>query len=311
MLVFFAFLLFSSSLFAQEVSQSIDLSISSNPQQPAPGGAVTLEAVSYGLDLSQATLTWTYGGKTILSGLGKTRASVIAPASGMVASVVVTASAPGVSPVSATLVLRPGSIDLLWEGANSSTPPFYKGRPLLSAGGFLRVVAIPAPGAPRQPSFQWSRNDSAVPSASGLGQSSIVVEHTAFETAERISVSATGGGFEGNAVITVPPRRPAILAYQKKDGFIDFSYGSEQLILATGTGTILRFEPFFFSTANGSLRDLLFDMKIDDTSVFGDRENELGLSRPANGGSGEISVTVSPRTYSLQRTNQLFEILFQ
>lgn len=308
-LIFSSFFFISTS--AQEVSQAIDISIQSSPLRPKAGESVELEAISYGVDLNQANISWTYNDKVVASGLGRTRITVIAPTSGTTAIVAVLASASGISPVSATLVLNPGSIDLIWEGANSFTPPFYKGRALLAPTGILRVVAIPAIGVPRQGNFQWSRNDSAVQSASGAGASSIVLQNTPFEKTEKISVSLSGGLFNGSNSLTIVPRSPNIVAYQKKNGFVDYANGSTGSIVARGSGTTVLFEPFFFSFDIDGLNGLVFDMSVGEETAYGDPQNELRLSRPEDGSSGEISVGVSTKNYSLQNARRTFNLRFE
>ncbi len=214
------FLLFSSvfslSVSAQELSQTADLAIRAVPSDPAPGQTIVLEAISFSVDLSQASLSWTYGGKPVASGFGKTRISVLAPISGAVATATVTVSAAGTGQLSASTTFHPGSVDLLWEGASSSVPPFYKGRPLLARGGFIRVVAIPSSGAPKQASYQWSRNDSAQPALSGAGKSSILLQNTTFEQQEKINLSIQGGLFQGTGALTIGPQPLSVVAYQKK-----------------------------------------------------------------------------------------------
>ena len=60
-------------------TSSIDLSIESVPANPEPGTTVVLTAQSYGLDLTQANLIWTYNNTVVARGTGKTTITIIAP----------------------------------------------------------------------------------------------------------------------------------------------------------------------------------------------------------------------------------------
>lgn len=309
---FFLFFTLTFSLAsAQEVVQSVDLSIRATPEYPSAGQTVTLEAISYGTDLSQARLSWTYGGKAILSGIGATRATVTAPGNGQVATATVSVSANGLAPFAATLTVRPGSLDLLWEGVSASVPPFYKGRALPGAGGLIRITAIPASSAPKGVSYQWTRGDSALPAASGYGASSIVIEHGLFEASERIGVQARAGVYEGRGLTSITPRNQTLIAYQKSGGFIDFSSGSEASILISGPGAIVRFEPFFFSLAHRSLDELVMTVRSGDAVLYNEVQNETPVSRPDEGGQGALSVDVSTKNYSLQHARSNFRLFFQ
>lgn len=312
-IVFFQLSTFNFQLaMAQEVTQSIDLSIQSAPSDPAPGAQVTLEAISYSIDLTQATLSWTYGGKPVVSGSGRTRITVTAPQSGGTAIATVTASTTGISPVSATTTLSPGSIDLLWEALDSSVPPFYKGRPLLSATGIFSVVALPIGAAPRTANFQWSRNGSAVQGASGAGKSSITLNHDALNKDERIAVNVSGGGFQGEGDIAIAPLRPDIIVYQKKEGFTNYAIGSKGSVAISGSGTTLRAEPFFFSVPRSIAQDLSFDFQLGDAVVFGeDDPTEIRISRSEEPGAATFSAAITTTRYSLQNARRTFRLLFQ
>ena len=171
---------------AQETIQAIDMTIKSSVENPQPEQVVLLEAISYGVDLSQASLLWTYNNKRVSSGRGNTSISIVAPKSGLVGTVTVTATVVGLSPISASLTIRPGSVDLLWEGADANVPPFYKGRPLVPIGGIGRVVAQPINANPKGAYFSWQRNTNAVQNASGISKATFLFQNTSFETKENI-----------------------------------------------------------------------------------------------------------------------------
>ena len=88
---------------------------------------VQIRLNSNGFDLTQASIVWVYNGATVASGIGKTMITVVAPANGRVGTISATANGSDFSATTATLILRPASVDVLWEGADSYTPPFYKG----------------------------------------------------------------------------------------------------------------------------------------------------------------------------------------
>ncbi len=299
-------------LSAQEAIQTVDLSIESIPGEPAAGQLVTLRAVSYSVDLNEMNLSWVYGGKSIATGYGKTQIRVTAPTSGTTALAKVTVTGSGINAVEATLLLRPGSVDLLWEGVDSATPPFYKGLPLVAPDGLVRVVSVPAPGAPRQVNYQWSLNGSSLPMASGNDRSSIVLKNDALITRHDLSVKASAGLFEGGNTLSVPSSKPLIVAYQRQGSYIDFARGSTGTIFIPRSEATLHFEPYFFSVPRGIPQDLLFSMTAGNEPVY-DTEalNELSVSQPDNGTSAELTVEVHTATYSLQSAKKIFTLLFQ
>lgn len=304
-------LLFSFPARAQIEALPADLFIEATPASPAAASTVTLQAKSYGVDLSQIPITWRYGGKVVASGIGKTQITVIAPQNGN--SATATVSVQGANAATAALTLQPGNIDILWEATDAYTPPFYKGKALPATGGAIKVAAIPAVRAPNQLSYMWNRNGAAIPLGSGTGASSVSFRNTIFNQFETVQVQADGGLFEGEHRITITPRRPLAIAYQQSEGFIDFANGYATEIPIVGEGTTLRFEPYFFSSPTKvPARDLTFSLAIGGDPVFGDpAPNQLRLSRPAAGGTHTLDLSISTNFYSVQNLANRFRLIFR
>jgi hypothetical protein len=298
---------------AQEITDLAEVSVTAIPTNPNPGQTVSLNAQSFSIDLSQANLTWTYGGKTVSSGRGNTQITVTAPASGSTAIATVTVSGFGLGTASASVMLNPGSVDMLWEATDSYTPAFYKGKALLSVGGSFRVTAIPAPSAPRSTTFSWSRNGSSLQSSSGLNRSSILLQNTIFNKQEGLGVAVYGGTFQGNGSVSIPTQTPSVIAYQKRQGFVDFTHGSAQDIVVSTEGTTLHFEPYFFSVPTGTIHTALkYNLKIGEEQQFGDpMPNELRISKPKTLGTYPLSIEVATIEYSVQRITEAFNLIFR
>jgi hypothetical protein len=290
-----------------------DLVLSTIPLDPQPGQQVTVTAQSYAADLSQDMLVWTYNGKTIGSSTGQTQITVTAPAAGNTGTIVVTASGSDLdSAITASLTLRPGSVDLLWEGADSYTPPFYKGRALPSSQGIIRVVAVPSINAPRQMSFDWTQNDNALPSQSGFNKSSLLFQNDSLVSTEHISVTESGGNFSGNGSVDITPGDPGIVGYINSDGYIDYANGSTGNFNISGTGTIIHLEPYFFSALHSIDTYLTFAYTdaVGNVLPSGDSQNELRLSAPAGGGLSQFNVSIGTKAYTLQNITRPFSINF-
>lgn len=295
-------------LFAQTLGS--DLSVDIVPSNPQPGQTVTLTAKSYSVDINQATLSWNYNGKAIAQGVGKTSVSVVAPNAGVPAVVTVTMGGLGMESTSASVVLRPASVDLLWEAADAYTPPFYKGKALVPVGGILRFTAIPSASAPKSLSYTWERNGSALADVSGYGKSSILIRNDALNPQESIDVSATTGTFSGVGSIKVAPYAPLAIAYKTNDGFIDYANGNDSTIRLTTPGTVLHFEPYYFSTPGSITSDLAISTTVDGESVTTVPQNELALSRPDNATQSTLKLAIATVAYSLQHLEKTFTLLF-
>lgn len=298
--------------FAHAQSAPIDLTLTSVPLNPQPQQQITITAQSYSTDISQALMTWTYNGKVISSNTGQTTIAVIAPAGGTTGTIIATATGAGFDQTSATLLLRPASIDLLWEGVGSYAPPFYKGRALPSIGSIIKVTAVPAYNAPRQLSYSWTQNGDAQTANSGYNKTSYLFQNSALISTEQIGVTEQSGGFSAQNSVAITPINPTVIGYFNTDGYIDYANGGTSSLSTTASGAIVHFEPYFFSTPYSIPHDLSFAYadSTGNTLDTGDPENELRLSRPDEGGQSQLSLMISTIEYSLQNLTQKFSVNF-
>jgi len=295
-------------LVAQELPA--DLSIDVVPTNPQPGSIVTLTARSYSLDINQASLSWTYNGKVVESGMGKKTIQIIAPAAGIARTITVSLSGSGGEGANSSVIIRPGSIDLLWEAADAYTPPFYKGKALLPIGGLLRVTALPSATAPRNLSFDWDRNNSALDTASGFNKTSILLKHNPLNPQEKISVSVETGTFTGSGSLELAPFAPIAIAYENTDGYINYSQGYRDTIRMNKPGSLLHFEPYYFSVPIDLQRDLSTTISVNGETIATEQSNEFAVSRPETGTQSTFDLTVTTTEYTLQHLKKTFTLLF-
>lgn len=287
-----------------------DLSIDVVPSNPQPGQTVMLTARSYAVDINQATLSWNYNGKAIAQGVGKTSVSVVAPQAGTSGVITVSATGMGMENASASIAIRPASIDLLWEAVDAYTPPFYKGKALFPVGGVLRLSALPSISAPKNLSYAWQRNGSALPDVSGYEKSSILIRNNPLSPQENITVNATTGTFSGGGSIKPSPHAPLAIAYRVYDGFIDYANGYDTTVRIATRGAVLHFEPYYFSTPASIASDLAISTTVDGESVSSVPQNELALSRPDNVPQSTLKLAITTVAYSLQHLEKTFTLLF-
>jgi hypothetical protein len=302
-----------SSSYAQFENTNLgsDVSINITPANPEPGQNITAEIKSYSLDINQSSIVWRYNGAVIASGVGKTRINTIAPSSNGGALLTATVSSAGSSPITTSINIKAASIDLLWEAVDSYTPPFYKGKALLSRNGIIRATAIPNINSPKNLSFEWSRNGSVDLDISGYNKSSIVFKNETLKQQEDISVNATNGLFSGTSSLSLVPDSPEIITYQKQEGFTDYSRGYREALSTAALGIVLRFEPYFFYIPKSISSNLSFSIKNEDTSIYGSPEpNEIDLSAPEIKGESNLDISINTIFYSLQNAASKFKILF-
>lgn len=302
------FLLVPLFVHAQNITP--DLTINSIPANPAPGEAVRLSVQSYSLALDQSIVSWSYNGVLVATGVGRTSITVAAPQGGATGTITATASLVGYDPVIASLLLRPASVDILWEAVDSYTPPFFKGKALPITNSIIRVTAIPAHTSPKTVSYTWKHNTTNLTNASGVGKSSIIFKNNELDTEDVITSTLTSTGYSAENTITITPRTPTLVGYERNNGFIDYSNGSLTGLSTTQGGIVLHLEPFYFSVPTTIKSGLKFTIDSADSPVPSDIPNEVRLSRPENGGDSVLNITISPVVYALQNLKRVFTVSF-
>ncbi len=308
-LCFSIFLLFWFNVSNAQVLPE-DIYITLSPNDPAPGEKITATAQSFDTDLTVSKISWYYNGKLVLSGTGKTTVMVTAPLVGGSATLSVVAN--GVSgDAEDEIVIRPGSVDVIWEAIDSYTPPFYKGKALASIGAKIKAVAIPSANTPKTLSYNWKYNDNSISKDSGVNKNSLVIKTDVLTKNPTFSVDITGGTFEGNGKSSLTLRDPSLVLYQKNNGFIDYAHGSLSDTSISNSGVTLRVEPFNFSFIKSLENSLNIKFTLNGESFSGvEQVQELPIDSPEASGSSAIDISATSIKDRFQSARKTFNLNF-
>src|SRR6185503_4836997 len=234
-----------------------------SPQDPKPGDKVLIEIAGVGTFLGDATIIWQQDGKTVQSGAGERTYSFSAGPLGSKTTVKVTINSSTEGIITKTFTISPSNVEMLWE-ADTSIPPWFKGKALYTAGSALTVTAIPQVVSGGKAlstgelSFQWTINGTPVPQSSGLGRNSIAVKGDQLASSETADVDVLyGGASVAHGSITIPASKPQALLYVHDPlrGTLFDAALQNSTSLASSEFTI-EAVPFFFdntSVKNGSV----------------------------------------------------------
>ncbi len=290
-------------------AQTQDLYIKSNPINPSPNQKVVLTIESNSTNLDSATITWSTNDKTIDSGIGKKSIEINAPDSGVTGVIRATVFGVNIAQTSASITLRPGSIDVIWESLDSYTPPFYKGKALPSSNSSIRLTAIPNQSAPNTMNYLWTKDSTVLGSLSGPGKNSITIKNSEFINRENISVSGSTNNFSGESSVSINIERPSLVFYQKRDGFVDYNNGFIDNFSMNNIGLILKIEPFFFSLNNKAVNDLVFEIKNGDNNITNFTiPSEISLSPISQVGVFPILVKIFHPEFIYQQVSKTLNI---
>lgn len=277
------------------------LSVETTPKNPGAKEEVTVSIESYLTDLNKATISWSIGGKLVDSGIGKKTFSFENGLSGETTRLTISIETNAGENVSKELSWTPVGLTILWE-ANTYTPPFYKGKALLTAQASVKAVAIPdntdGQNALSAGNFVyiWTKDNKKVSEASGYGRNSFVFTAPKPYGSAKVSVKASSVDTDINSEtrVNLSLSKPFILFYEKNllVGTLYSRSLSAETTLNKKDYTIVA-EPYFFSNEDGTTATLEYDWMINGKST-----QNYGRSitlRNDTGEKGESAVSLSMR----------------
>ncbi len=117
----------SSPQQAAQISDQ-DVAFTATPEIPGPFQDVTITAESFLTNVSRAFFIWKVDGKTMLSQTGAYKFTFSTKDIGERTTVSLMMLLVSGETIQKNFVFNPAEINIVWEGADSYTPPFYRGR---------------------------------------------------------------------------------------------------------------------------------------------------------------------------------------
>ena len=211
-------LLFIPSFSFAQSSQSFNSSVS--PESPRPGQSVTVTLSSYNFDLSKSSIIWKLNDKVTSPGIEKNIFKFTASSKGEDV-VDVTVTPPNGSQIQKTIIIKPSSLDLLWETVGAYTPPFYKGKALPIKQSNIKITAIPNIKKPDGTSplatdfsYEWTKDVKGYPGQSGYGKNNFSFGGGLIDTSNIVSVKVNSVYGSAESSLTVKYLNPEILFYE-------------------------------------------------------------------------------------------------
>lgn len=245
------------------------------PSNPGPNEKVRITIESYLTNLDKATISWYLDGIIAEQGVGKTSFTFQNGPSGKTTTLIVSILTNGGERITQKYFWTPVGITLLWE-ADTYTPPFYRGKALLSAQAWTKMVAFPDnTGSQNALSagnfvYVWQKSGRAAPEASGYGKNtfSFVGPKPYDETNIKVRVSSTDDTINSESRVYLSLSDPFILFYEKNP-LLGVWYNK-----TLGTGTTLNkkelsvsAEPYFFSNERGDAPSLRYTWSVNGEGV--------------------------------------------
>lgn len=280
--------------------QESDVNVEIIPENPQPYDDVTVTLSSYATDLNKAMIQWQSGGKVALSGYGRTSYSFKAQGPNTITIINVTIGIPGaIDKIEKRITINPSEVELIWEGVDSYTPPFYRGKSFPSQEGLIKVVAIPNTAVIKQGkgsiTYTWKSGDNTVQGASGYNKDAYIFKNSELNDIEHVSVTAESidSQYTAKSTIDIPISSPKIIFYKKSptEGILYNQALTDDTFMSEDEFTIVA-EPYFLAL-EGNESAFNYDWKINGNSIqTPSKKTELTIRPADRGGYATIGLTM-------------------
>jgi len=301
------------------------VSLTLSPAYPKEGEMVSIDAISYAIDMQAAIITWYVNGVKELSAPGATQFSLPAGNTGRATTIDVVISASDGTTVQKSITFSPSSTDMIWEAVDSYTPPFYRGKALPVSGGTVKIVALPhitdTAGkniADSNLVYTWHidgfKRD--VTSQSGYGKNILTIVKNILSHKETVGVDITSrdGSRSSASTTSLSTTNQEIIYYQYHPllGILYNRVLTEQTNPATAEFSVLA-EPFFFSLPQKNPNTLTYMWRMNGSTLPTDPSYPhmmtFGLPKGTRGNSS-ISLSIEHPLSVFQSASKQLSIFF-
>lgn len=198
------------------------LEIKTSPSNPGPSEMIGITIESYLSDMNKATISWSVNGRVVTQGIGKKSFSFPNGPSGETTRLTISIITNSGEVIIKDLSWTPVGVTLLWE-ADTYTPPFYKGKALISSQSKIRATALTDNSQPQNSTnkegfvYVWEQGGKVISEASGYNKNSFLsVGPNPYDELDiKVRTSSIDNTINSESRTHISPSSPFILFYEK------------------------------------------------------------------------------------------------
>lgn len=286
-----------SSVNQKNITGSLDIKIT--PQNPGPLEAINITVESYISDLDKAKFVWSLNGKVVSKGIGLRTFSFVNGPSGKTTRLHLSATTNNGIVVEKDFSWNPIALTILWE-AQTYTPPFYRGKALITSQATVRAIAIPDNTSGQNAlgsgglAYVWQKDRATIAGASGYGKNSFafLAPKPFGKTAVSVLASSVDNSVSSENKVALSFTRPFVLFYEK-DPLLGVLYNHpiNSSFDLTKTEFSISAEPYFFSNDESDESTINYNWSINGKSA---QNNDRVITlRNNTGGEGDSLVSLA------------------
>lgn len=217
------FCLVFSPVQAQIPTAMDPVTIQTSTSNPQPGEDIDISVESYNFDLNAASIVWLVSGKVFSQGVGIKNITIKAPKVGVSVSVSANIKSSDGREIKKTLIIRTGTVDIIWE-TNGYKPPFFEGKIPLVYQNSIKLIAMPHLSKdgvkeidPKTLVYSWKLGGKYINNGQGYGLQSVTLEAGDLPKTLDITVDVSNRDQSERAfgAVTIEPTEPSISFYEE------------------------------------------------------------------------------------------------
>jgi hypothetical protein len=259
----------------------------------------TLKGEDYNLD--SAKITWKIDGKAADEGVGRTTLKSTAPKQNKIKVITAIISSGSGEDIFIQLTVKASPYFMMYEGADTYTPPFYKGRAMPTKEGKARLGIV---SLGEKNEVKWSINNSKIK------QNNNIITFDTGITDNRLDIDADiyeGESLKSSQKKTINLKNSELILFTTDK---DNNTKAETIGNEKGSDVYIRVEPYFFSAKNKRDSDLRLVWSIDGTKQ---NVKDPYFVKFNSNKKEEVSVKLEARQVNkvTQRAEKVFNINFE
>jgi hypothetical protein len=263
-----------------------NLSITSQPEYPAPGEPVKLSLNDYSGTVFGASVEWFLNDKPIPNSSNQRNLEVYIDGVGKKSTVKVVFTRSDSTKTTLSKTFEPVYTDIIVE-PETHVPGFYTGRALPSVGSTVHLTAILDNGSPmgKDLVYLWRVNQTVLEGGPirGRNKISFVMPQDSYSVVS-LQVSRPDGSILSKRSTIIYATTPQIHFYE-----VNALYGTEIKSLPNfnmiGSGATLKAEPYYLDSRTFNQPNLL-EWSINNEKVSGDSNNPYAITLEKTGQTG-------------------------
>jgi hypothetical protein len=295
------------------------LTMKVNNRIPSPNDEVVISLENYSIDLYTSQISWYKNAVLVERGIGKKEFTFNVGGLGTSDTITVVVLTKNGEQISTSKTFAPAEVDIVWE-ADVYTPPFYKGKALVSHRSVVKLVAIPnfidSRGLKIDDSdlmYVWKKNGTVINGSQGLGKNVLYydMEKNFRDSTLTVEVSNSDDSIKAKSSVKIKEIKPKIVFYENDPLLgIVFEKALNQKIDLLKEEITITAQPLFFSKDDIKNEKLEYKWKLNSKLLDDVVGDFITLKKGEDKGIANLSLGIQDKNRVMQSATNILNINF-